>query len=158
MIPIVSNWTTKMTALGLTAVCSLCLGRSAAAGPLESEAWRRSLELAAAFSNDGFRIRDGHWIARFESGSGSKVLETNLYAGNAYWFCAATRNPESAVTLSIHDASGAVLISESTLDEGRSAMAFTPEISGPYYLRITLTPKPGQAPSADSFCVVYTYK
>lgn len=128
------------------------------AAPPESDAWRRALELASAFSNDGFRIRDGHWFGRLETGAGSKVLETNLYAGNTYWFCAATRNTQSVVTLSVHDALGAVLAVEPSLEEGRSAVAFAPEISGPYYLRISVSPKPGQASAVDSFCVVYSYK
>jgi hypothetical protein len=149
---------TRVSRRMLAVMAFACLMPAGQAAPPESDAWRRALELATAFSNDGFRIRDGHWFGRLETGAGSKVLETNLYAGNAYWFCAATRNTQCMVTLSVHDASGAVLAMEPSLEEGRSAVAFAPEISGPYYLRISVLPKTGQASAIDSFCVVYSYK
>ena len=46
-----------------------------------------ALELAGAFSNDGFKLRDGHWAGTLAPNE-SKIIAVNLYAGNEYWFSA----------------------------------------------------------------------
>ncbi len=51
----------------------------------EVEARKVALDLAGAFSNDGFKIRDGHWAGALKKGE-QAVLAVNLYAGNQYWF------------------------------------------------------------------------
>ena len=132
------------------------------AAPPDPESRKRVLELAAAFANDGFRVRDGFWTGHLEAGTGARVLEVNLYAGNAYWFCAATRGDQSAVRLSVHDASGAVLAADPGLGEGRCALCFEPKTSGPFYLRLTVNPGvvpgPASTPAPEAFSVVYSYK
>src|SRR3954467_2667138 len=49
------------------------------------EARKVALDLAGAFSNDGFKIRDGHWAGTAKQGEPA-VVAVNLYAGNQYWF------------------------------------------------------------------------
>ena len=46
-----------------------------------------ALDVAGAFSNDGFKLRDGHWAGTLAPNE-SKLLAVNLYAGNQYWFSA----------------------------------------------------------------------
>ena len=48
---------------------------------------KTALDLAGAFSNDGFKIRDGHWCTELAPAK-PQVIQVNLYAGNEYWFCA----------------------------------------------------------------------
>ncbi len=47
------------------------------------------LDLAGAFQNDGFKIRDGNFLGQI-SKDHSQVVAVNLYSGNAYWFTAST--------------------------------------------------------------------
>ena len=62
-------------------------------GP-ESDVSARSkaLELAGAFSNDGYKIRDGYWPGEIEPNR-PQFLEVNLFSGNEYWFSAAVNPP-----------------------------------------------------------------
>jgi hypothetical protein len=56
-----------------------------------------ALELAGAFANDGFKLRDGHWAGTLAPGE-SKIIAVNLYAGNEYWFSAgATRRQKKPI-------------------------------------------------------------
>ena len=48
--------------------------------------------LLAAFSNDGFKIRDGHWCGVVKPHDHALVA-VNLYAGNQYWFSAGATEP-----------------------------------------------------------------
>src|SRR5687767_16030993 len=54
----------------------------------EVEAHRHVLDLTGAFSNDGFKLRDGHWAGEIKPAERA-VIAVNLYAGNEYWFSAA---------------------------------------------------------------------
>ena len=45
-------------------------------------------ELAGAWTNDGFKLRDGHIAGSLKVGE-SKLVRVNLFAGNHYWFTAA---------------------------------------------------------------------
>jgi hypothetical protein len=52
----------------------------------------KALELAGAFSNDGYKIRDGYWPGEIEQNR-PQFLEVNLFSGNEYWFSAAINPP-----------------------------------------------------------------
>jgi hypothetical protein len=116
------------------------------------EARRIALDLAGAFSNDGFKLRDGHWIGELKQGSPA-LLQVNLYAGNEYWFSAASASHEGAFSVSLLDEKGAPIEFEPFAEPGRGAAGFSPEISGPYYLKLVWK---GAAPTP--VCVVYSYK
>ncbi len=49
-----------------------------------------AIDLAGAFQNDGFKIRDGDYFGQLTKGQ-SQIVTVNLYSGNAYWFTASTR-------------------------------------------------------------------
>ena len=72
----------------LTIVGALAIAAPALAETDQEVAARQvALELAGAFSNDGFKLRDGHWTGTLSPGE-SRVIAVNLYSGNEYWFCA----------------------------------------------------------------------
>ncbi|HJT46152.1 MAG TPA: hypothetical protein VJ721_07765, partial [Chthoniobacterales bacterium] len=50
----------------------------------EVEARKAALDLAGAFSNDGFKMRDGHWCGTVKPHDHA-LIAVNLYAGNQYW-------------------------------------------------------------------------
>jgi hypothetical protein len=80
----------------IAAVLSLALARiSPAATDDEVSARKAALDLAGAFSNDGFKLRDGVWYGAIKP-KDSQFVQVNLYAGNQYWFTAgATGNPSN---------------------------------------------------------------
>ena len=51
----------------------------------EVNAHKAALDLAGAFSNEGFKIRDGHWSGTIKPHDHA-LIAVNLYAGNQYWF------------------------------------------------------------------------
>ena len=51
----------------------------------EVEAHRQVLDLTGAFTNDGFKLRDGHWAGQIKPAERA-LIAVNLYAGNQYWF------------------------------------------------------------------------
>ena len=57
--------------------------------PIPTEGRRLALEAAGAFCNDGFRIRDGEWSSSLTK-EAPVFLQLTLFAGNRYWFVAAT--------------------------------------------------------------------
>ena len=65
-----------------------------------------ALELAGAFSNDGFKIRDGHWAGTLAPGE-SKIIAVNLYAGNEYWFSAGATEKAKKLAVDVFDETGA---------------------------------------------------
>jgi len=51
----------------------------------EVEARKTALDLAGAFTNDGFKMRDGHWCGTIKPHE-LALSAVNLNAGNQYWF------------------------------------------------------------------------
>ena len=118
----------------------------------EVDARRVAEDLAGAFSNDGFKKRDGCWLGHLEPKK-ARVLQVNLYAGNQYWFSVGTTPGAKTLSVSVHDEAGKPLPAEPYAAEGKAAAGFAPKTSGPYYLRLEETEgKP------VSFCLVYSYK
>ena len=111
-----------------------------------------ALELAGAWSNDGFKIRDGHWTGDLNPGEPKRV-QVNLFAGNHYWFTAATAARAKEIAITLFDESGKPVATEPYADGTRAAAGFSPKVSGPYYVQLTTKEGPRTA-----FCLVYSYK
>jgi hypothetical protein len=123
-----------------------------AATDAEVDARRVAMELAGAFSNDGFKLRDGCWQGRLEPKQ-AKIIQVNLYAGNQYWFSLGATPGLKKITVSVYDETGKPMPSEPYADEDKVAAGFAPETSGPYYVRIE-----AQEGAPASFCLLYSYK
>jgi hypothetical protein len=108
--------------------------------------------VAGAFSNDGFKLRDGYWAGQFEPHQGH-VLQVNLYAGNQYWFSLGATPGAKKVSVTVHDEAGHPLAVEPYSDVSKAAAGFAPTVSGPYYIRVE---EEEGAPA--TFCLVYSYK
>jgi hypothetical protein len=109
------------------------------------------LDLAGAFTNDGFKLRDGEITATLKPGEAT-VIQVNLYAGNEYWFSVATADPKTTVSINLYDESGKLLKTNPYTDPHRAAAGFSPDASGPYYVRIA------NAGPAATYCLIYSYK
>lgn len=112
----------------------------------------RVLELAGAFANDGYKIRDGFWTGTLEPGK-PKSLQVNLFSGNEYWFSAATLAPKAKLSVEIYDERGNPVAGERFQDGAVAAAGLAADASGKYFVRLTLL---GEE-KAD-FCLVYSYK
>src|SRR5215471_14631470 len=118
----------------------------------EVRARKDAFELAGAFANDGFKIRDGHWCGVLKPHDHA-LIAVNLYAGNQYWFSVGTVEPVKKVAISVFDETGKPVTTESYSNEEKAAAGFAPENSGQYFIGVDLAE--GQE---GSFCLVYSYK
>src|SRR5213596_2065695 len=118
----------------------------------EVQARKDALDVAAAFSNDGFKIRDGHWCGTVKPHDHSLVA-VNLYAGNQYWFSVGATEPAKKIAVSVYDETGKQVTTEDYNVGEKAAAGLAPANSGQYFVSIDLVE--GQA---GSFCLVYSYK
>ena len=118
----------------------------------EVQARKDALDVAGAFSNDGFKIRDGHWCGALKPHDHALVA-VNLYAGNQYWFSAGATEPVKKIGVSVYDESGKQLTVESYNDGEKAAAGFSPPNSGQYFVSVDLLEG-----DEGTCCLVYSYK
>ena len=68
----------------------------------EVAARKAALDLAGAFSNDGFKIRDGHWSGMIRPKEHT-LIAVNLYAGNHYWFSVGATEKAKKLAVAVYD-------------------------------------------------------
>jgi hypothetical protein len=118
----------------------------------EVSARRDALDVAGAFSNDGFKIRDGHWCGTVKSHEHALVA-VNLYAGNQYWFSVGATEPVKKIAVSVYDEAGKQMTTESYNSGEKAAAGFSPVNSGQYFVSVDLLEG-----EEGTFCLVYSYK
>ena len=118
----------------------------------EVQARKDALDLAAAFSNDGFKVRDGYWCGVAKPHDHSLVA-VNLYAGNQYWFSAGATEPAKKIAVGVYDETGKQVTTDSYDNGERAAAGFAPSNSGQYFVSVDLLEG-----EQGSFCLVYSYK
>jgi hypothetical protein len=118
----------------------------------EVQARKDALDVAAAFSNDGFKIRDGHWCGIVKPRDHSLVA-VNLYAGNQYWFSASATEPAKKIAVSVYDETGKQVTTETYDNAEKAAAGFAPASSGQYFVSVDLLEG-----NESSVCLVYSYK
>jgi len=118
----------------------------------EVEARKTALDLAGAFTNDGFKMRDGHWCGTIKPHE-LALVAVNLYAGNQYWFSVGVIDPAKKIAVSLYDEAGKQVATENYNSGEKAAAGFSPTNSGQYYVSIDLVEG-----GASSFCLVYSYK
>ena len=116
------------------------------------EARKVALDLAGAFSNEGFKLRDGHWAGPVKQGE-QAVVAVNLYSGNQYWFSVGANEEVKKFTVRVYDESGKAMEADEYHAEATAAAGFSPTISGQYFIAIAPTES-----AASAFCLVYSYK
>jgi hypothetical protein len=148
----------KHQTLSIAALLALLLQLSlptelrAAETDAEVTARQVALELAGAFSNAGFKIRDGHWSTEIRLEE-PKLIEVNLYAGNQYWFSVGATDGARKLEVAVFDENGKRVESEQYADGSRAAAGFEPTASGPYFVRVSeIEGEPA------TFCLLYSYQ
>ncbi|MEI9896156.1 MAG: hypothetical protein WDN28_20395 [Chthoniobacter sp.] len=123
-----------------------------AASDGEVAARRNALDIAGAFTNDGFKLRDGYWAGDFGPGK-PKVLQVNLYAGNQYYFTVGATAPAKKVMVTIYDETGKAMPTDPFQDTSVAAAGYSPENSGIFFIKVEVVDG-----AAADFCLVYSYK
>jgi len=118
----------------------------------EVEARKAALDLAGAFSNDGFKIRDGHWSGMIKPKEHT-LIAVNLYAGNHYWFSVGATEKAKKLAVSVYDESGQQVVTESYSAGDKAAAGFSPTNSGQYYVSVGLIEG-----EESGVCFLYSYK
>ena len=111
-----------------------------------------ALELAGAFSNDGFKLRDGHWSGTLAPNQ-SKLLAVNLYAGNQYWFSAGATDKAKKIYVTVFDETGAPMEAEKYDSGTKAAAGLSVSRSGQYLVQVRL-----EEGETAGVCFVYSYK
>lgn len=142
----------SLLSLGLAAALALPLARAAEESDKEISARKAALDLAGAFANDGFKLRDGHWTGSFAAAKAS-VIQVNLFAGNQYWFSLGATDSAKKLSVTVFDETGKPLAYEPYQEGATAAAGFSPTVSGPYLIKVEeLEGEPA------SFCLLYSYK
>ena len=137
----------------LTALAGIALGAPALAETDQEVAARAvALELAGAFSNDGFKLRDGHWAGTLGPNE-SKLIAVNLYAGNEYWFSAGATEQAKKLAMEVFDETGAAVTTQIFNSGTKAAAGFPVTNSGQYFIRVRLAEG-----AAAGVCFLYSYK
>jgi len=118
----------------------------------EINARRNALDVAGAFTNDGFKLRDGHWCGTLKPTDRS-LIAVNLFAGNQYWFSVGTTDPAKKIAVNVYDESGRPLTTDHYDGGDRAAAGYSPSDSGQYFVSIDLL-----VGNPSSFCLIYSYK
>jgi hypothetical protein len=113
---------------------------------------KNALDVAGAFTNDGFKLRDGHWCGTLKA-QDHALIAVNLYAGNQYWFAVGAADPAKKIAVNIYDETGRLLTTEHYEGGDRAAAGFSPNDSGQYFVSVDLVEG-----GSSSFCLIYSYK
>ena len=132
----------------------LCSGSVLAQGESDREVQARkiALEVAGAFTNDGFKMRDGHWCGQLKLHD-LALIAVNLYAGNQYWFSVGAVEPARKVAVNLYDETGKQVQTENYNEGEKAAAGFSPTSSGQYFVSVDLLEG-----AEGNFCLVYSYK
>jgi hypothetical protein len=135
------------------AVCFFC-GVAFAFADTDAEitARRNALDVAGAFTNDGFKLRDGHWCGTAKS-KDHALIAVNLFAGNQYWFAVGTADAGKKVAVNVYDEGGKLVTTDHYQAGDRAAAGFSPTDSGQYFVAVDLAEG-----EPTNFCLIYSYK
>ena len=118
----------------------------------EVEAHKLVLDLTGAFTNDGFKLRDGHWTGVIKPQE-HRLIALNLFAGNQYWFSAAANTKAKKIALRVYDENGKPVTTEMYNSGDKASAGFSPINSGQYFIDLSLVEG-----EPTTFCLVYSYK
>ena len=135
-------------------VLALAAPRASAIDDSDAETNARisALDIAGAFSNDGFKIRDGHWAGPLKAKDKAQLMTVNLYAGNQYYFALGTEK-DAHIVLAVYDETGKKVSTDTWSDGNKFATSVAPAASGPHYISVRLADG-----EPATFCLLYTYK
>ena len=138
--------------LSILATSGLVVTSIAAESDKEVEARTAALDLAGAFSNDGFKIRDGHGSGTIKPREHA-LIAVNLSSGNHYWFSVGATEQAKKLAVTVYDETGQQVTTESYNAGEKAAAGFSPTNSGQYFVSVSLVEG-----EESSVCFLYSYK
>ncbi|MFL6527115.1 MAG: hypothetical protein ACJ8I9_00530 [Chthoniobacterales bacterium] len=117
----------------------------------QTRARKTALDVAGAFSNDGFKMRDGHWSGTVTPQERT-IVAVNLYAGNQYWFSAASADESKKVSVEVFDENGRQLSADNYNAGPAAAAGVSAANSGQYFVSLSVEGAP------TTCCLLYSYK
>ena len=121
--------------------------------PAAIEARQVAFDLAGAFQNDAFRIRDSQWTGKLAGAQKETVIQVNLLAGNAYWFILGASIRDANVQIEVFNVRGERVTAERHVSPGRAAASLRATQSGLHYVRLQ-----SLGDSSPTVCFLYCYK
>ena len=118
----------------------------------EVNARKNALDVAGAFTNDGFKLRDGHWCGMAKPQEHA-LIAVNLFAGNQYWFSVGAADTGKKIAVNVYDEAGKLVTTEHYEAGDRAAAGFSPTDSGQYFVAVDLAQG-----EPTNFCLIYSYK
>jgi len=124
------------------------------AAPSDGEvaARRIALQTAGAFTNEGFKLRDGNWTGIIEVGK-PMIIQVNLYAGNQYWFTLGSVDAAKKLEVTLYDEAGKPLEVDPYQEGPVAAAGYEAKTSGVYYVKVSELEG-----AKAAFCLIYSYK
>lgn len=113
---------------------------------------KNALDVAGAFTNEGFKLRDGHWCGTLQPANHA-LIAVNLFAGNQYWFSAGAGDPAKKIAVNVYDETGNLVRCEHYQEGDHAAAGYSPGDSGQFYVSVDLLEG-----EASDFCLIYSYK
>src|ERR1700737_3512883 len=102
----------KLSILSLSIFAAIGFNTATAFSAPESDtevaARKAALDLAGAFSNEGFKMRDGHWSGTIKPNEHA-LIAVNLYAGNQYWFSVGATERAENFAVIVYENTGRLL-------------------------------------------------
>src|SRR5947208_16218376 len=95
----------------------------------EVNARKNALDVAGAFTNDGFKLRDGHWCGILKA-QDHALIAVDLYAGNQYWFAVGATDPAKKIPVNVYDQTGRLLTTDHYEGGYRAAAGSSPTGTG----------------------------
>src|SRR5438067_13720197 len=95
------------SSMSIFAAIGLAITTALAAPESDSEvaARKAALDLAGAFTNEGFKMRDGHWSGTIKPKEHA-LIAVNLYSGNQYRFSVGATEPGKKISVNVYDETG----------------------------------------------------
>jgi hypothetical protein len=117
------------------------------------EARVNAIEMAHAFTDESFIVRDGFWRTRLAPNE-EVVCALQLFAGVDYWICLGSGTPEAQLQMGLFtSAPRPVAVLERVQEPSRAAIKVRPRTSGLFYLKVR-----NNHGQAARVCVTYCYK
>jgi len=105
---------------------------------------------------DKFILRESWWSGNIAPGK-AKLIQVQLFRRNSYRFWLAAPNREAELNLNVYDSEGKLVPTESESFGGTNIVSITvqPELTGVYYVRLSLKTSLEQS---QDWAVIYAYR
>lgn len=124
----------------LSSILALMLALVLPAAAIVDDAYSAAMGIAGTPVKKGFKIREDYWNGTMKSGE-SKIIKTQLFKGNEYWFWLGSEEDDVDLILDLFDAQGTKITIETSSGKGATGVRVVPPKTGTYVATFTITHK-----------------